>query len=169
MCLYLGIAVAKLGEKALLVNFPNFCFITGTIIYFSYLSVMFWLNALCFDVWSTFPSVTATNKLRVNIGRYEGFKDNKFKKYALYGWGIPSLITMVSLTIQFLPEEYTNHIVVPGFAKTRCFLHSRLSVLLYQFIPTGVALILNVTLYILFVRNLLCGDWASQNRRRLER
>ena len=169
LCMYLGIALAKLGGKQLLLESPKICFITGIIIYFSYLSVMCWLNNLCYDVWSNFPSVTPMIKLRVNIGRYEGFKNNEFKRYALYGWGIPLLITIISLIVHFLPREYTNHMIVPGFANTRCFLDSRLSVLHYQFIPTGVAMILNITFYILFVRNLLCGDWASQNRQRLER
>ena len=169
LCLYLGTALAKLGGLKLLQDNQNLCLATGVMIYSSYLSVMLWLNSLCFDVWSTFPNVAVANKLRINIGRFEGFKDFKFRMYALYGYGIPLLITTISLTINFLPRKYTSGLVVPGFANTRCFLQSRLAVLLYQFVPTGLALFINGTLYVLFVRNILCGEWASQNRERLQR
>ena len=107
--------------------------------------------------------------LCVSIGRCEGFKDFKFKMYAVYGYGIPLLITSIALTINFLPSKYTSSLVAPGFASTRCFLQSPLSVLLYQFVPTGLALFINGTLYVLFVKNILCGEWASQNRERLQR
>ena len=169
LCMYLGIVVAKFGGKELPTDMPKLCFITGIMIYFSYLSVMFWLNTLCFDVWSSFPSVSATKKLRVNVGRFEGFKDYRFKKYAIYGWGIPLLLTTFTLTIEFLPSEHSEKLILPGFASTRCFLESRLSVLFYQLIPTGMALILNLTLYVLFVWNLLCGNWANQSRQSLIR
>ena len=150
-------------------DMQKFCFFTGVMIHLSYLSVMFWLNTLCFDVWSSFPSVSATKKLQVNVAWFEGFNDYRFKKYAIYGWGIEFLLTTIALIIDFLPSELTNKHVTPRFASTRCFLESRLAVLFYQFVPTGIALILNVTLYALFVWNLVCGGWANQNRQLLIR
>ena len=165
---YLGITVAKLWGRNIQHMASHICLINGIVIYFSYLSVMFWLNTLCFDVWSSFHSMRAPNMLRVNVGRFDGFKDQKFKRYALYGWGVPFIITTITLIMQFLPMEYTNGFVTPGFGEQRCFLGSRLTVewkskLYYLLFPAGIALLLNVILFVLFVWNLCCGIWANQS------
>ena len=165
---YLGITVAKIWGRTIQNMSSDICLVNGIVIYFSYLSVMFWLNTLCFDVWSSFHSMRAPNMLRVNVGRFDGFKDPKFKRYALYGWGVPFIITIITLIMQFLPLKYTEGFVTPGFGEQRCFLGSRLTVewkskLYYLLIPAGIALLLNVVLFGLFVWNLCCGIWANQS------
>ena len=165
---YLGITVAKIWGRNLQNVSSEICQWNGIVIYFSYLSVMFWLNTLCFDVWSSFNSMRAPNMLRVNVGRFDGFKDPKFRRYALYGWGVPFIITVITLIMQFLPLKHTKGFVTPGFGEQRCFLGSRLTVewkskLYYLLIPAGIALLLNVVLFGLFVWNLCCGIWANQS------
>ena len=159
---YLGITVALLWGKDILHEFPRICFIGGVVIYFSYLSILFWLNCLCFDVWSSFHRMKAPKRLNVNESKIAGFKDRKFKKYALYGWGMPMIITSLALTMQLLPSEFTNGITTPDFAKTTCFIEKRKVRLYYQFIPAGLALIISLGLFGSFVWSMCCGVWANQ-------
>ena len=160
---YLGITVAKLWGRNIHHRSSRICFIDGVVIYFSYLSVMFWLNALCFDVWSSFHSMRAPKMLRVNDNKFDGFMNYKFRRYAVYGWGIPIIVTTIALTMEFLPSEYTAECVTPRFGEENCFLGSKLARLYYQFIPAGIALLLSMVLFGCFVWNLCCGLWANQS------
>ena len=61
---------------------PGVCFVLGILIQFSYLSFMFWLNAMSFDVWTTFKKMRATNidLMSKNVNRkFSGFKSPKYK------------------------------------------------------------------------------------------
>ena len=131
---YLGITVAKLWAKDIQHRSSRTCFIDSVIIYFTYLSVMFWLNALCFDVWSSFHRLKAPKRLRSSDGKFDGFKNRKFRRYALYGWGVPLLVTLTALTMEFLPSKYIKVSVTPGFGEENCFLNGKFARLYYQFI-----------------------------------
>ena len=159
---YLCVTVVLLWGKDIPHEFSRICFIGGVMIYFSYLSILFWLNCLCFDVWSSFHRMKAPKRLNVNESKIAGFKDRKFKKYALYGWGMPMITTTLALTMQLLPSEFTTGITTPDFAKTTCFLENRKVRLYYQFIPAGIALVISLGLFVSFVWSLCCGVWANQ-------
>ena len=159
---YLAIAVAKLWGREQYIRSPTLCLLDAIFIQFTYLSVMYWLNAMCFDVWSNFHHMKAPKRISEVGGKLNGFKHPKFKKYALYGWGIPLCVTTVTLIMQLLPSEYTEGYVTPGIGETSCSLRSGMAKFYYQFFIAGIALLSTVVLFGLFVWNLCCGVWASQ-------
>ena len=139
------------------------CFAGAFVMQFSYLSVVFWLNAMCFDVWANFHSMRVREQLSVQqYGKLRGFKHPKFKWYALYGWGIPFVVTIVTIMIQFLPTEYTEPLITPGIGEENCFLRSGLASLFYCYIIAGTGYLSSIVLFGLFVWDLCFGVWAQQ-------
>ena len=169
-------------------SFPNLCVAEGILIQFSYLSSICWLTTMCFDVWIKFRKVRLNdgNRRKSNYPRKKanGFKDEKFKYYAIYSLGIPLVVSSVTALIHFLPENFTINLILPfkGIkkyqlmedekldqasliedGKSRCFFNDNLATLLYFFVLTGPMLLINLLLFVLFSWSLCCGVWAGSD------
>ena len=160
------ISIAKLWSPESYNQLPISCLILGFVIQFSYLSVMFWLNAMSFDVWSTFRYMRSRD-LGPTLSSpklwFEGFKCQKYRYYALYGWGIPLLVTFVTITMQFLPPYITDGYTTPGIGEENCFLRSQWASFFYLYMFAGMALIFNLVLFALFAWNLWFGIWSKRD------
>jgi G protein-coupled receptor Mth (Methuselah protein) len=121
----------------LIMKIPWLCEISGYMMYLSILFCIFWLNVMCFDIWSTFKSV---RNPQFSSGR------EKFKFYLLYGFGLPILITMMLAVIDetsLFPEMWR-----PQIGKFECFLRNDRDIeFFYLYLPMSLILIVNVILY----------------------
>ena len=160
------VTIAKLWQPSSYNQYPNSCFIVGIAIQFSYLSVMFWLNAMSFDVWSTFRHMKATRMVgrasSLKRGKLDGFKVPKYIWYSFYGWGIPAFVMIVTLVMQFLPKHLTQGYTTPGIGEENCFLRSHWASFYYKYLVAGVGLIFNLVLFASFTWNMWCGLWSTR-------
>lgn len=87
------------------------CLLLGYTIYFSFLVSFFWLNTMCFDIFWTFRGVRGNLAAKHN-----------FKFYCLYAWGMPVLLTTLTLIVQYtngVPDDFK-----PNIGQGTCFLNS---------------------------------------------
>ena len=76
---------------------PVACEVEGIILQFCYLSVMLWLNAMSFELWSKFRKLrTFASGLGQSSQNNKGWKNPKFKWYALsmHGFSLPSYLLL---------------------------------------------------------------------------
>jgi G protein-coupled receptor Mth (Methuselah protein) len=132
--LYISLSVVQLeGESFLPESF--LCVFCGYMMYVSILLCFFWLNVMCYDIWSTFRGM-----------RGRGSDKRRFMLYCLYAFGVPLLLTglvyLIDLT-RFIPKEFR-----PQMGQNRCWLqNNRLVEAIYTYIPISIILTVNVALY----------------------
>ena len=167
----LVLCVVKLQGDKIVDTLPHLCFVEAILIQFSYLCTICWLNVMCFDVWSKFRRISLDSESNRRGQRLRnaktGFRNPKFKWYALYALGIPFIVSCVTVVMHFLPEDATANMILPfrGISegldsKRKCFFDNNLSTLLYFFVVTGPILLSNLLLFILFTWSLCCGVWS---------
>ena len=182
------LCIVKLQDKVER-NHPKICVTEAIVIQFCYLSTICWLNTMCFHVWKKFRSLKIDDELRATDLHLRspkvGFRNPKFKWYILYATGVPFIVSGITLIIHCLPENMTRQIILPfegitkeqletngeennanviNNTKLRCFFDDNLSTLLYFFVITGPILLLNLSLFILFAKNLCHGVWLQEQR-----
>ncbi|GBP53409.1 hypothetical protein EVAR_48161_1 [Eumeta japonica] len=84
------------------------------IIYFSLLATFFWLNVMCFDMWRKFRFT------RINVS---GDVERRFRRYCVYAFGLPLLLTVLVAALEYSPIE--DHYLLPRMRKRKCFLSGR--------------------------------------------
>jgi hypothetical protein len=102
-------------------DFPAACELEGLLIQYSYMSAIFWLNAMSHMMWTTFRKV---RPVQISLGhdRKTGLRHPKYKWYALYSWGCPLLVSIVTLVMQHLPTNVTKYVTTPRIGQVNCFL-----------------------------------------------
>ena len=104
-------------------NWPTLCLIQGLVLQYSFLATLLWLNTMSFDIWTNFRRLRPSGDVlrrQQGLASKSGFSHPKFKKYALYAWGIAFVNLGVTLIMDFLPRHITEGYVVPGIGKKRC-------------------------------------------------
>ncbi|GBP53406.1 G-protein coupled receptor Mth2 [Eumeta japonica] len=104
------VCVASMQISTISVNpTRTLCMIVSFIIYFSLLAAFFWLNVMCFDMWRKFRFI------RRNVGDME----RRFRRYCLYAFGLPLLLTVLLAALEYSPIE--DHYLLPRMRKQECF------------------------------------------------
>ncbi|CRK99459.1 CLUMA_CG012624, isoform A [Clunio marinus] len=133
--LYLSLALIQLNYKELH-QIQWLCQSSGYIAYISVLICFFWLNVMCYDIWSAF-------RQNCRINRNE---TKKFLSYCLYAFGLPLILTFLvyaSNYADFIPDNYRS-----GIGEIRCWIRSgQIVELIYLYIPISIILILNSLFY----------------------
>ena len=87
---------------------PVACEIEGILVQFCYLSVMLWLNSMSFELGTKFRKLRTFTPQRISGGKnISGWRNPKFKWYAIYSWCLPAFVSFVTIVMQHLPERYT--------------------------------------------------------------
>ena len=73
-------------------------------------------------------------------------------KYSAYAVGIPLFVTLVTLVVEFLPEDYGG--IRPGFGTSTCFFKSNLGNLLFFHILLMALEVTNAVFFIIVAANL---------------
>ena len=111
---------------------PGLCIIHGLLIQFSYMSALFWLSALGHFYWNSFRKIKAIKRQNTSgINKKWGIFHPRYKWYALYSWGCPTIVTIVTIIIQYLPEDKTKQIWTPGIGFESCFFTRDLATIFY--------------------------------------
>ncbi|XP_055296031.1 G-protein coupled receptor Mth2-like isoform X2 [Sitodiplosis mosellana] len=114
---------------------PHICHPIGFTMLFGFLSAFCWLNVLNFDFWLNFQS---------NI-RFKQFNERKqFGIYALYGFGIPFLLTFLVFVLDNI--KTLPLILRPGIGDRNCFLTN---IFWYFYVPIGIFFIINIVFFVL--------------------
>lgn len=91
-----------------------FCKFCGYWFYFSILSCFFWLNVMCFDIWSNI-----TGKIR-RSRNYTA--ERRFVKYALYAFLSPALFLIVAIVMD---NANVPDYLKPKVGRDFCYLNSK--------------------------------------------
>ena len=83
-------------------------------------------------------------------------------RYSLWGWGFPTLLSGITIVMQYLPEPLTSGLVIPEIGKMKCFLGDRAPMFYYFHIVTGPCLLFNLLGFVCTSYNLCCGIWSSR-------
>lgn len=95
-------------------TFKYIIFTIGSVAYYFYLGAFFWLNIICFDIWASFTHPFTAAQ------RYS--KRKNFRNYSLYAWGLPMLMTVVTMTLQL---SSINTSYKSGIGESHCWLKSK--------------------------------------------
>ncbi|XP_039752846.1 G-protein coupled receptor Mth2-like isoform X3 [Pararge aegeria] len=141
MCLFVAFACLATMQILLIVDniSINLCIGSTIVIYFSLQSAFFWLNVMCFDIWWTFSGKRGMTIEKLSLRA-------KFCAYALYAFGIPTLLTAIMVSLEFsgLPPNP----FLPMIRRQGCFLSGR-SRLLYLYAPIILLWFANLLFFIL--------------------
>ncbi|XP_076660194.1 G-protein coupled receptor Mth2 [Halictus rubicundus] len=147
LCRYCGclalafstLAITQLGSTHLS---DQACTSIAFVIQFSFVACFFWLNAMCIEMWSL---------VRGHVER-ETYKRMKPKTlffwYSLWCWGPSVILILVSMIMDLSPTIPATY-VKPNFGKESCWFKSSDEAMPYFYVPVGLLLLGNVTLFIL--------------------
>lgn len=132
--LYISLSVVQLERDLFPAeSFP--CIFVGYTIYLSVLLCFFWLNVMCFDIWSTFKEMRGRNN-----------DNRRFLMYSLYAFGVPFVLTSIVFCVDkytTLPEHFR-----PLIGMKRCWLQNLRAVeAIYTYAPITIILVVNIVLY----------------------
>lgn len=134
---YIFLAYLKIQSGQMRIAMTG-CVIIAFIVYYAFQSSFFWLNVMCFDIWRTFSGYrgSSTSKRR---------ETRRFTIYSAYAWGIPLVLTAVTIGMQYanLPPS----VIKPGFGDRRCWFDNWLSELIYFFAPVLVLVVCNIVFF----------------------
>ena len=114
------------GGLSLILDHPFICRFIGYLTNFSFLASFFWLNTMSFDIWRTFSNMRAYGSM---IHRIRS-KRRRIVQYTFYAWGLPALITLVSLIVDLSPMEVS--LPRPDHGTRTCFFNNRSAKVAYQ-------------------------------------
>ena len=119
-------------------DIKSVCEVSGLIIQYSYMSSVLWLSCMSFLMWKTFRKMTPAN---VTGPQYSwGCQHPSFKWYAIFSWGLPLIMTIVTLILQH--SKLGKSYVSPNIGANQCFLGDGLPTLLYFHIINAPALVI---------------------------
>ncbi|XP_040563393.1 probable G-protein coupled receptor Mth-like 3 [Lepeophtheirus salmonis] len=153
---YLFLVTTQVIDITLVQSLPKLCLFLGYGVQFSYQTAIFWLNTMCIDIWCTFRYIRRSSEIEP-----PGWKKPIFKFYCMYAWGVPALISIVTITMNSLPKDLTQNIITPEIGVTSCFFATDLAKLLYFHLINFIVIIANVAFFTGSSWNLLCGVWAD--------
>lgn len=131
-------------EISINVNVKEICVLMGFIIMFTFLGSFTWLNIICFDMYMAF----GTMKL-IKVGNKR--RDRKrFIFYNLYGWGVPTVLTLITYVIY--KTDCVPDPIKPVIGRGTCFFqHTRKNGydhLLYFVLPLTILIVCNAVLFL---------------------
>nr|XP_045624297.1 uncharacterized protein LOC123774195 [Procambarus clarkii] len=119
------------------------CYISAVIKYYSFLASFCWMNIMAFDVWLTFRQ--AKDELRVSSGRQR----SKFLFYCVYGWLLPALAVVVTVTLDKTAPAGLSPQFLPSFGQDMCWFGKRKALLVFFTAPLFTIMALNVVFFLM--------------------
>lgn len=138
---YVGIITVNMNKQLYHGTFE--CKIVSLMTYMGVLSCFFWLNVMCYDIWSAF---------KVGM-RTQGSDQKRFLLYSTYAFGVPIVFTSFVFAIdssEFVPLQFR-----PQMGVNRCWFHdSKMIEAIYVYFPISTILIVNIFLYSITARTI---------------
>ncbi|CAG9803976.1 unnamed protein product [Chironomus riparius] len=134
--LYISLSAVQLDRENVLLETIQ-CAVFGFSIYICVLLCFFWLNVMCYDIWSTF---------RGGISRGRGGDSKRFMFYMMYAFGFPLTISTIVYIIdiyKLVPEN-----LLPKIGIKRCWMQNeRIVEAIYVYFPISIIMAINIVLY----------------------
>ncbi|XP_073972397.1 G-protein coupled receptor Mth2-like isoform X2 [Rhodnius prolixus] len=116
------------------------CKIVGFSVQYFFLATFFWLNVMCIDIYWAFSSV------RTRGGR-PGGDLRKLLLYSLYAWGMPLLILLATVAVDFSDAVPKMSPFKPNVGTNKCFFEGRSAAYLYFYGPMALLICANMVLF----------------------
>ncbi|XP_063387116.1 G-protein coupled receptor Mth2-like [Cydia fagiglandana] len=134
LCISLAIAnILMCILKVMAYENMTWCAIRGFLAYYFIISSFFWMNAIAVQI--------LHNIKRSTICSY-GWKE--FLWYALYGWGVPALFTIILLIVNYTPGRHEK----PGIGHTHCWFHDLRRIWIYMYSVMTILIAANVAIFV---------------------
>ena len=95
------------------------CVFIGIVFHYSYTSALFWLSTMAYFMFRSFQAMKDTSAQRLQRRKY-GFFHPDFKFYALYAFGCPAIVSIVTLVLQHVPNQ--DSFIAPRIGEFTCLL-----------------------------------------------
>jgi len=125
--------------------FPNvnLCTSVAVILHFFFLGQFSWMSVMSFEMARTFNQA-----LKLRTQESNRFKRNLFITYFLIGWGLPLLVTVISITVNFTTNSLVLYGVLSDGTQGSCWINHLESAVVAFVIPVCLSLIFNFTIFI---------------------
>ena len=140
LVLALALAIALLLLSPLASDVDKLCFTLAVLKYFAFLASFVWMTCVAGDTcWALRRSLACRNPQ----------KGPNLLRYLLIGWFLPSIITIILLSIDLSKADTS---LAPQFGGRGCWITRKLPLVLFFFVPFFISVILNIVLFMLTVR-----------------
>ncbi|KAG8179555.1 hypothetical protein JTE90_016125 [Oedothorax gibbosus] len=137
----LGYLFSLIGQIPQVLGF--FCVLCGVLVQYFLLAAFFCMNTLAFDVWRTLKM--ATTKLVMSS---QNAKRRQFLYYSIYSWGVPLVITIISVIMDNI--RATPNWIRPDFGMHDiCWMANEKAKLAFFMIPAFVLFSANTLFFVL--------------------
>ncbi|XP_068217106.1 G-protein coupled receptor Mth2-like [Palaemon carinicauda] len=115
------------------------CFITAIAMQFGFLATFFWLSTVCFGIWREIRSLK--NNLTTKSSQCSVYT-------ALYGWGIPFCISLITVLMEKLAPDDVYGVIKPYIGVTRCWFKDDEALLAYFYGPLAIVILSTILLLV---------------------
>jgi hypothetical protein len=120
------------------------CTTLAIVTHLAFLASFAWMHVMAFDIWKTFASSTKPSSVDSNT--------KKFIRYSLYGWGVPAMVILIAVAVNFgLPTEADAR---PAYGEVICWIRSRIGLAIFFAAPVAAILLCNIVFYSLTVTSI---------------
>ena len=125
--------------------FPNanLCTSVAVILHFFFLGQFSWMSVMSFEMVRTFNQA-----LKLRTQESNRFKRNLFITYFLIGWGLPLLVTVMSIIVNFTTDGLVLYGVLSDGTQGRCWINHLESAIVAFVVPVCLSLLFNFTTFI---------------------
>ncbi|XP_018024436.1 uncharacterized protein LOC108680175 [Hyalella azteca] len=117
------------------------CYASSVFLYYSLISVCFWMNVLSIDICCTFRATLFTVK-----------SHRLFIKYSLYAWIMPLIFASTAIAVDLLTPRH--YYLRPEFGTLHCWFNNKWGFFVFYVLPSTIIMIVNMVLYIISVSNI---------------
>ena len=125
--------------------FPNvnLCNSVAVILHFFFLGQFSWMSVMSFEMARTFNQA-----LNLKAQKSNRFKRNLFITYFLIGWGLPLLVTVMSIIVNFTTDGLVLYGVLSDGTQGSCWINHLESAIVAFVVPVCLSLLFNFTTFI---------------------
>ena len=132
------------GPITAAVRNTDLCTSVAVILHFFFLGQFSWMSVMSFEMMRTFHQASKLRKQESNK-----FKQNLFVTYFLLGWGLPLLITVVSITVNYTTSGLVLYGVRADGTQGSCWINHFESAILAFTVPLCLSLSFNIITFII--------------------
>lgn len=159
-CLAVAFSTLAITQLASARLTPEVCISIAFVIQFSFMACFFWLNVMCIETWSLV-------RYHVNHRAYRKIQSKTlFFYYSIWAWGPSAILILVSMAMDLSPTVPMTY-VKAAFGSDSWF-KSDAAAMPYFYVPIGLLLLANMTLFIITAVKINCYQQELESRR-LER
>ena len=154
------------GGLELVFNHNILCKILGFTMQYFFIASFFWVNVMSFDIWRTFRHIRGFNNNKTTMKLDQR---RKFIYYSVYAWGSSFLVSAITILMESLPKDLTEHLTTPNIGVHSCFFETNWSKWVYFHGPVSILLTANIIFFLMSSWSLMMGVWAPSASDRIKR